>query len=116
MKTRQLLFLLGCLGVRSGLAFLAYKTPEKYLYWFGILGLVLAIGFLRAIIVNRKHGPEMLGNDPIWWGKWRYFHLVLWLSVSIVAFSKKKWVWVLLAVDVVVGLLAFTLHYGFNIQ
>lgn len=113
---RMILFLVVCLGLRSALAYTAYKTSEKYLYLFGIFGTLLVIGFLSAIIRNRSHGPEMLGDDPIWWKKWRYIHIIMWTIVAIAGFSRKKWVWIPMAVDVGIGLLAFILHYGFNIS
>ena len=113
---RWLLFLIGCLGTRSAIAYAAYAIPIDYLFLMGIAGVLLVLGLLRASLTNRTHGIEMLGQDKIWWQRWRYVHMTTWTLFSVLAFLKTKWAWMILAGDVGLAFLAFILHYAFKIQ
>jgi hypothetical protein len=62
---RIALFLIGCMGARSLLVYLAYqKSTRLYASLFTSL---VAIGFMYIYLTgSRKTGPEVFG-DRIWW-------------------------------------------------
>ena len=109
---RFLLFLIGCIGIRSLFVYLA-KTQTKLLPLFGLLALIPAMGFLYIYATgSRKTGPEVF-NDPkgIWWNDLRPMHGLLYLSFAICAIQQKPYSWVFLLIDVLLGLSAFLIHH-----
>lgn len=108
---RMCLFLIGCMGARFGLAYLAYKMPLKYLPVLGAFALVVSIGF-GLIYINgwRKTGLEV-GGQKIWWNALRPVHAGLWFAVAIMSFAKNRNAWMFIFADAVLGLLAFAMHH-----
>jgi hypothetical protein len=108
---RILLFLIGCMGARFALVYLAYALPPSYLPWMGVGALIIASGF-ALIFVNgwRKTGLET-GGERIWWNHLRPVHAVLWFSFALLALMKQRTAWILLLLDTLLGLTAFVLHH-----
>ena len=110
---RILLFLIGCIGVRSMLVILAKSINIKYLPYMGYLALIPAIGFIIIYLAGlRKTGREVFG-DIIWWNDIRPIHAVLYILFALYAINKKSYAWIVLLIDVVIGLLTF-LNFHFN--
>lgn len=111
---RMCLFLIGCMGARFGLAYLAFKLPVKYLPYMGIVALLVSMGF-GLIYINgwRKTGLEV-GGGKIWWNDLRPIHAGLYFAFAILAFAKNRNAWMLLFVDAILGLVAFSAHHLFN--
>ena len=77
--TRIVLFLIGCIGIRSILVYIAKNININYLPIMGYLALLPAIGFLYIFMNNlRKTGLEVFG-DKIWWNLLRPIHGILYL-------------------------------------
>ena len=111
MTGRQILFIFGCLGMRLLLAIIAKKINIKYLPIMGYLCLIPALGFLIIYFGNfRKTGIEV-GGDKIWWNDLRPVHALMYCLFAIYAIKKKSFAWIVLLVDVCIGLIAFTVHY-----
>ena len=114
MKTiikRFLLFLLLCIPVRLLLVYIAKTIHNKYLPYLGWILLIPAIGFLYIYGSNsRKTGAEVFGNK-IWWNDLRPIHGLTYLIFSILAINKYEKAWIILLVDVLLGLLAFFIHH-----
>jgi hypothetical protein len=109
LTKRTLLFLLGCMGARLTIVWLA-KTQEKLLPLIAIFALGVAIGMFRIYLTNsRTTGPEVLGGK-IWWNSIRPLHVILWASFAIAVFSGVEGAWKILAADVLLGLTAFLLQ------
>lgn len=113
-NNRTILFLIGCIGSRTLLAWLASVVNTRYLYFMGLLSLIPAIGFTIIYIFGlRKTGPEVFG-ETIWWNNLRPIHAFLyfgfaWYAIHGYRYSAWKW----LAFDVIIGLVSFLLyHYG----
>ena len=107
---RNLMFLIGCMGTRFGLALLAYKINPTYLPYMGIVALGVAIGFALIYIKGwRKTGGEVRGSK-IWWNALRPVHASLWFAFAIMAFAQNKHAWVPLLLDALLGLVAFTVN------
>ncbi len=107
---RTLLFLFGCILVRSGLVVAAKFLPPPYLKYMGILALIPALGFLVIFSFNlRKTGPETFG-DKIWWNNLRPVHGILYLVFSYMAINGIDNAYIPLLIDVVLGFFAFLVH------
>lgn len=114
MKTihkRILLFLLGCIGTRSLLVYIAKTTDINYLPCLGYLALLPAAGFMYIFITGiRKTGAEVFG-DRIWWNNLRPVHALLYTLFAYNAIQKNKSSWQFLLADVVFGLVSFLWHH-----
>jgi hypothetical protein len=111
IKQRILLFLIGCIGVRSLFVVIAKYIDIKYLPYLGYLALLPAIGFLYIFLTGtRKTGPETFGNK-IWWNNLRPIHATLYFLFAYNAIIGNKKAWIYLLVDVLFGLISFLVHH-----
>ncbi len=111
MQKRIFLFLIGCIGVRSILVYVAKTINIKYLPVAGMLALLPAIGFSYLFLFGkRKTGPEVFGGT-IWWNNLRPVHALLYFAFAVSAILKKSWSWLFLLVDVVIGLKSFLVYH-----
>jgi hypothetical protein len=108
-------FLVGCIGTRLLLAYLAYYLLRKPLVWLRVLGVFLlipAIGFALIFAFGwRKTGPET-AYQPIWWNALRPVHSALYFAAALSAFFAKTrhLVWMFLLADAILGLGAYIFH------
>lgn len=112
---RIFLFLVGCIGTRTALAYVAYKLAyTKWLPIMGYFALIPAIGFLIIWTFGlRKSGPETFGK-AIWWDDLRPVHGLMYLLFFVLSISSQPIAWIVLAVDVFIGLSAW-IHMVRNI-
>jgi hypothetical protein len=102
---RILLFLFGCIGLRSYIVYLSSK--KEYLSYMTVPAFLIGFGFLYIYFTNsRQTGPEVFG-DKIWWNDLRPLHGLLWISFAILAALKNENAWKLLLADVLIGLISF---------
>ena len=79
MQKRFLLFLIGCIGVRTLFVIIAKNASTYYLQLLGYLALLPAIGFTYIYLTgSRKVGAETFG-EKIWWNNLRPIHSLLYL-------------------------------------
>lgn len=110
---RALLFLFGCIGLRSFLVYVAYSASPTILPLLGLAAALPAIGFAVIWYYGlRKTGAEV-GGERIWWNDLRPIHAALWGAFAIAAIGKWEKAWMFLLADVVFGLGAWTAH---NVQ
>ena len=111
-QKRLLLFLIGCIGVRTLIAFIARAVPLSILPYMGFAALFPIIGWIYIYLTNsRQTGPEVFG-DKIWWNSLRIPHAILYSLFAIFAFQKNPNAWYFLLVDVILGFVAFiTYHF-----
>jgi hypothetical protein len=117
IQKRFLLFLFGCIGIRLLLVYVAKNSDnfsnkqiiEKLLI---IFTLTISIGFFTIFFTGiRKTGQETFG-DKIWWNNLRPLHGFLYLLFAILFFQEKSYAWIILLVDVLIGLISFLVfHY-----
>lgn len=108
---RILMFLIGCIGTRSLLVYIAKTTDAKYLPYLGYLALLPAIGFMYIFLTGvRKTGLEVFG-EKIWWNNLRPVHALLYLLFAYFAIQRNTQAWIFLLVDVVFGLVNFLWHH-----
>ena len=111
IKKRIFLFLIFCMGARLGLAFLAKKIDINYLPYLGYILMFPALGFILIYMFGlRKTGRETFGAR-IWWNNLRPIHGMFYLLASLMAIKKDRRCWVVLLLDAVLGLMAFTAHH-----
>lgn len=105
---RLLLFLIGCIGMRSLFAYAASVASVGVLRVMGWLALLPAIGFMYIFVSGaRRTGAEVFG-EKIWWNSLRPLHAVLYFAFAWLAINGMSGMaWKVLAADVVLGLGAF---------
>lgn len=111
IKKRFLLFLIGCMGTRLFFVYVAKNIESKYLHYLGYLALIPAIGFTYIFFTgSRQTGGETFGQ-PIWWNYLRPIHAALYYVFAYMAIHKNTSAWVVLLLDVVIGLVSFLVHH-----
>lgn len=114
IQKRFLLFLIGCIGLRSLLVYLAKTTNNNLLLYMGYLALVPATGFFYLYFSGeRKTGAEVFG-EKIWWNNLRPIHGILYLLFAYNAINGNKYSWIYLLVDVLFGLTSFLIFHYYN--
>ena len=114
IQKRFLLFLIGCIGMRSLFVIIAKNINVTYLPYLGYLALLPAIGFAYIYLSgSRKTGQEVFG-EKIWWNDLRPLHSLLYFLFAYNAIIGNKNSWIYLLIDVVFGLLSFLIFHYFN--
>ena len=114
IQKRFLLFLVGCIGTRSLLVYLAYKINKTYLMYLGYIALLPAIGFFYIYFTDsRKTGAEVFG-DKIWWNDLRPIHGLLYTLFAYNAIIGNLNAWIYLLVDALFGLTSFLIFHYYN--
>ena len=108
-------------GVLFILALRGLSSPEtsRQGNLFGIIGMTIAIGVTIISVGNfslgfiylylmdlRKTGLEVF-NRKIWWNDLRPIHGVLYLLFFMYSIKKKQYSWIILLIDVIIGLTSF---------
>jgi len=114
LRQRFLLFLIGCIGVRSLFVVIAKRANAKYLKYFGYLALLPAIGFMYIYLTgSRKTGAEVFG-EKIWWNDMRPIYSITYFLFAYNAIIGNKQAWIYLLADVLIGLSSFLIHHYMN--
>jgi len=114
MHKRMMMFLIGCIGMRSLFVIIAKYIDTKYLKYLGYLALLPAIGFLYIYLTgSRKSGPETFGAK-IWWNNLRPLHSILYFLFAYNAIVGNKQAWLYLLADVLFGLISFLIYHYVN--
>ena len=111
LHKRFIMFLIGCIGVRSLFVIIA-KYNIKYLKYFGYLALLPAIGFMYIYVTGIRNKGNGAFGQKIWWNNLRPIHSILYFLFAYNAIMGNKNSWIYLFADVLVGLFGFlTYHY-----
>jgi len=115
LQKRFLMFLIGCIGIRSLFVVIAKYINTKYLKYLGYMALLPAICFIYIYVTgSRKTGAETFG-EKIWWNNLRPIHSILYFLFAynaIIIGNKKSWIYLL--VDVLIGLISFLIYHYVN--
>ncbi len=99
-----------CILTRLIVVYIAKTINIEYLSYLGYITLLPAIGFIYIYITkSRKRGIEV-GNKKIWWNQLRPIHSIIYFIFSIAAIHNHN-LWYLLLLDVIIGLIAYIIHY-----
>jgi len=114
LQQRFLMFLIGCIGIRSLFVIIAKYINTKYLKYLGYLALLPAIGFIYIYLTgSRETGAEVFG-EKIWWNNLRPVHSILYFLFAYNAIIGNKQSWIYLLIDVLIGLISFLIHHYVN--
>lgn len=110
-EKRALLFWVGCLGSRAAATWLAYAYPSARPY-LGMIAAIIALGFTVIYFGHlRQTGPEVFG-ERIWWDSLRPVHALLYGAFAYSALQGRDDAWRYLALDGVIGALAWIHHHN----
>jgi hypothetical protein len=111
LHKRILLFLIGCMGARALLVYIAKNTSVDYLPILGYIALIPAIGFIYIYATGaRQTGFEVFGGK-IWWNNLRPIHAIFYSLFAYNAIHKNKRSWIYLLYDLLFGLGSFLTHH-----
>lgn len=112
MKTieRVVLFLVGCIGIRLLLVYIAKTVNLTLLRYMGYLLLLPGFGLFYIYARMQSPGVGAFGGH-IWWNQLRPIHGLLYLLFSYHAILGHPYAWMYLLVDVVFGFAMFVTHY-----
>ena len=113
LQQRFLMFLIGCIGVRSLFVIIA-KYSGKYLKYLGYLALLLAIGFMYIYLTGIRNTGLGAFGQKIWWNHLRPVHSILYFLFAYNAIIGNKQAWIYLLVDVIIGLISFLIYHYVN--
>ena len=89
-----LMFLFGCIGVRTLFVIIAKNTSINYLKYLGYLALGPALGFTYIYLTgSRKTGAETFG-EKIWWNNLRPIHALLYFLFAYNSINCNKNAWI----------------------
>lgn len=111
---RFLLFLIGCIGTRSLLAYAAKKAPLVHLRYLGYLAIPIGLGFVYIYLFGSEVANKQLewtGDKTIWWNDLRIVHGVNYLVFALLAMNKQHYSWIIIALDTAIGLIAWLVHH-----
>ena len=113
IQKRFMLFIFGCILVRSLFVIIAKNININYLPYLGYLAILPAIGFFYIYFTDsRKTGAEVFG-DKIWWNNLRPIHGIFYILFAINAINGNKNSYIYLLADVIFGLTSFIIfHYA----
>ena len=111
IQKRILVFLIGCIGIRTLFVYIAKNINKDYLPYMGYIAAIISFGFAFIFITNsRQTGPEVFG-DKIWWNNLRPIHAVNYAIFAYMAINKTPNAWIVLLIDVVIGLSAHLYYH-----
>ena len=111
IKKRFLLFLIGCIGTRILLVYLAKTLNPSYVKYLGYISILIGLSFIYLFISgSRTTGLEVFG-DKIWWNNLRPVHGFLYLLFAYYAINGNNKAWMFLLVDVIIGFISFIIYH-----
>ena len=100
-----MLFLVGCIGLRTLLIYFAYIATTTYLRYMGYVAVLPAIGHIYLFFNDTRTTGAFGGK--LWWNPVRPIHGLLFLLFAYNAIQGNHGAWIYLLADVMVGLFAF---------
>jgi len=115
METKRIIvFLLGCILARTILVVIAKNIDKKYLQIMGYIALIIGLSFLYLYFIGNSRADaqlEWLGDKKIWWNDLRPVHGILYLLFSYNAIMMNDNSWIILLIDVIIGLFSWLIHH-----
>jgi hypothetical protein len=111
---RIIVFLFGCILTRTILVLMAKNLNKEYLKIMGYLAIPIGVSFWYLYLVGNARADaqlEWLGDKKIWWDDLRPVHGSLYLLFAVYAIQQKNCSWIILAADVMIGLIAWLVHH-----
>jgi hypothetical protein len=106
------LFLIGCIGTRLLLTYLA-MTFTEYLPYMSYIAALISAGFFYIFFTGSRPTGLETGGKPIWWNHLRPVHGFLYGLFAYGAIIGRTDSWKVLLADTMIGLIAFLHHHFF---
>jgi hypothetical protein len=114
-KTKRfLLFLIGCMGSRFLLTYLAKTVSQDYIKIILIITGLIGLSFVYIYFLGSDSADKQLewaGDKIIWWNDLRIVHGLLYLLFTYLAYNNNKDAWTILLIDTLIGLISWTKHH-----
>ena len=119
-KERMLTFLIGCLGTRSLLAYIAYYAEDNNIdslqILLGVLAIFIGIGFITIWLFGNELANDQLKvwkdkDDKLWWNNFRIVHGIIYILFGIFSLMEIQGAYKLLIIDLILGLLLWIMHH-----
>lgn len=107
-KINRMYLFLVCIVVRSLLILIAKNINPNKLPYLGFIALIPAIGFAITYLKGNKIGAF---GGKVWWQNLRIVHSLLYLLFAIYALQKKRFSYMVLVFDLLLGIFAFINNY-----
>ena len=104
------LFLVGCMGARLLLAYVAKQANKTWLRYMGFIALLPAFGFLTLFLTGARKNVGAFG-EKIWWNSLRPVHSLLYFLFAYSAIQGNPQAWIYLLIDVMIGFSAFIIFH-----
>ncbi len=104
-------FLLFCIPLRILLAYAATHLPEKYLPAFGLLLIIMGLGFMYLYFTGSRMNAPEAGPSGTWWANLRPIYGALFIVAGIYAIRGSRLAWIPLLMDVLFGIASSIGHY-----
>jgi hypothetical protein len=106
---RILLFVVGCIGIRTFFVITAKNINKDYLPYMGYIAVLISISFIYQFIKKER----IIGafNNEIWWDKLRPIHAINYGVFAYMAINKSSNAWIPLLFDVIIGLTAHLYYH-----
>lgn len=107
-----------CITVRLAIAYMAFKifnngNPDIFKK-LAYLALIPILGWLYIIFISPRDTGFEATNGIIWWQKWRYLHLIMYmLFFSLSQSSYYHLAWIPLLIDPIIGITAWMIKWVF---
>lgn len=113
---RSIAFLVGCLGLRSLLAY-SVSAFTQWKLLFSILVGSIGLGFTIIYLGGLRNVGAETGGQIIWWNSIRPIHALLYLTASYMIFREKfTTASSILYFDTFIGFIVFILHRGLKLN
>ena len=110
-----LLFLVGCMGVRLLLVYLAKVANQQWLRIMGYVAILPALGFMYLFLSGTRNKSGAFG-EKIWWNHLRPVHALLYGLFAYAAITGNRNAWVFLLADALIGLSGFLLYHSKEVR
>ncbi len=112
IQRRILLFLVGCIGIRTLFVFSAKNINRDYLPYMGYIAALISFGLAYIFITNSKgKGTKGAFGGEVWWYNLRPIHAINYAIFAHMAINKSPNAWIVLLIDVVIGLIAHLYYH-----
>jgi hypothetical protein len=116
IKTKRfLMFLIGCMGSRFLLTYVAKTIQPDYLKYISLVTGLIGVSFVYIYFFGSESADKQLewtGDKKVWWNDLRIVHGSLYLLFTYMALTQNKQAWLILLVDTLIGLISWTKHHN----
>ena len=107
------LFYFFCIPARIVISLLPLYLSKKYLFYYGIPLLIIALSSLYLYFTNQRLKAQEAGGHT-WWAQFRLIHGLLYLCGAVYCIQGKKIAYIPLLADTIIGIILSLNHHYFK--